>query len=72
MPERFVGAGGAEPLLTNVVTLFAGNVYVKELPDTDRFDCVARCKLAEVVVGVMVENVGAFVRLNVWDTAEPV
>jgi hypothetical protein len=67
-----VGGAGTEALPTNVVMLFAGSVYVKELPDTDTFDCGARLKLAEVIVGVSVENVGALVKLNVCGIAEPV
>ena len=43
---------------------------MKELPDKNTFDCAARLKLAEVTVGVRVENVGAFVKLNVCDTAK--
>ena len=73
MLVRLVGADGPETLLlTNVVMLLAGSVYVKELPSTDTFDCAARLKFAEVIVGVSVENVGAFVKLNVCGIAEPV
>jgi hypothetical protein len=68
MPQPY----GIEALPTNVVMLLAGSIYVKELPETDTLDCVARLKLDDVIVGVRDENVGAFVMLNVCDTAEPV
>jgi hypothetical protein len=43
---------------------------VKELADTETFDCVARLWIEEVMVGVRLVNVGALVRLKVCEIEE--
>jgi hypothetical protein len=45
-------------------------VYVNELPDSVKLDCLARFRLVEVVHGVTVEKAGAFDTLNVSSTAD--
>lgn len=67
---RSIRANYGTAVPTNVVMLLAGNVYVNELEVTETLDCGARFNVAEVIVGVTLEKVGAFVRLNGCETAD--